>query len=193
MLKLLFILSLSSLLPAQPTWQPSQAFPLQSSPLAISKPAQPRMPFTVSGKSGAIFGQGDGAFEAWIFPVKIASHFHITAELADYPIPIELSEYAASIEVNPDHTTLTYSHAAFTIKQHMFSGASGPVVFFEIASVRPLTLTFRFTPEMLRMWPAPNFGLPNAEWVKTGASGYYIQIGRASCRERCRSRCSPHH
>jgi hypothetical protein len=136
------------------------------------------MPFTVAGETGAIFGQGDGSFEAWIFPFKIASHFRITAELADYPIPIDLSEYAASIEVNPDHTTLTYSHAAFTIKQHMFSargpGTIGPVVFFEIASVRPLTLTFRFTPEMLRMWPASNFGLPNAEWVKTGVSGYYI-------------------
>ncbi|MGA3185521.1 MAG: glycogen debranching protein [Bryobacteraceae bacterium] len=136
------------------------------------------MPFTVAGEAGAIFGQGDGSFEAWLFPVKIASHFRITAELENYPIPIEISDYAASIEVNPDHTTLTYSHAAFTIKQYMFSGrgtsSTGPVVFFEIASVRPLTLTFRFTPEMLRMWPAPNFGLPNAEWVKIGASGYYI-------------------
>ncbi len=168
------VLALSTLLPAQPIWQPSQAFPLQSSPLAISRPAQPRMPFTVAGKSGAIFGQGDGSFEAWIFPAKIASHVRITAELADYPIPIELSEYAASIEVSPDHTTLTYSHAAFTIKQHMFSGASGPVVFFEISSVRPLTLTFRFTPEMLRMWPASNFGVPSAEWAKLGASGFYV-------------------
>jgi hypothetical protein len=132
------------------------------------------MPFTVAGKTGAIFGQGDGSFEAWIFPVKIASHFRITAELADYPIPIELSDYAATIAVDPDHTTITYSHAAFTIKQHMFSGAAGPVVFFEIASVRPLNLTFRFTLEMLRMWPASNFGLPNAEWVKAGPSGYYI-------------------
>jgi hypothetical protein len=136
------------------------------------------MPFTVAGETGAIFGQGDGTFEAWIYPVKIASHFRITVEMADYPIPIELSEYAAAIEVNPGHTTITYSHAAFTIKQHMFSGrgsaAAGPVVFFEIASVRPLTLTFRFTADMLRMWPAPNFGIPNAEWVKSGTSGYYI-------------------
>ena len=173
-LKLLPLLALAPLLAAQNAWQATASFPLQTSPLAIARPAQPRMPFTVAGPAGAIFGQGDGSFEAWIFPIKIAGHFRITAELADYPIPIELSEYAASIEVNPDHTTLTYSQAAFTVKQHMFSGAAGPVVFFEIASVRPLTLTFRFTPEMLRMWPAPNFGLPNAEWVKAGASGYYI-------------------
>src|SRR5204863_4684456 len=34
--------------------------------------------------------------------------------------------------------------------------------------------TFRFQPDMLRMWPAPNFGRPGPEWVKEGASGYYI-------------------
>src|SRR5487761_2428064 len=122
-------------------WQATPAFPLAKSSIAITRPAQSRMPFTVAGEAGAIFGQGDGSFEAWIYPVKVASHFRITAELADYPIPIDLADYAASIEVSPDRTTITYSHAAFTVKQHMFSargaGAAGPVVFFEIASVRP--------------------------------------------------------
>lgn len=164
---------------AAQNWQSTPAFPLASSPIALTRPAQPHMPFTVAGDIGALFGQADGTFEAWVFPVKIASHFRITAELADYPIPIDLQDYAASIDVNPERTTITYSHAAFTVKQHMFSsrgpGAAGPVVFFEIASIRPLTLTIRFTPDMLRMWPAPNFGLPNAEWVDApGGSGYYI-------------------
>lgn len=174
----LIFAALAGALYAQGDWRESAAFPLIKSPMAITRPAQPRMPFTVAGEAGAVFGQGDGSFEAWVFPIKVASHFRITAELADYPIPIDLADYASSIEVNPDHTTITYSHAAFTVKQHMFSArgadATGPVVFFEIASVRPLTLTFRFTPDMLRMWPAPNFGLPNAEWVKQGDSGYYI-------------------
>jgi hypothetical protein len=174
----LAMLAGSGCLTAQTGWDASPAFPLSASPFAIARPAQPRMPFTVAGEAGAIFGQGDGGFEAWVFPVKIASHFRITAEIAGYPIPIELADYAAAIQVNPERTTITYSHAAFTVKQHMFSGrgagAAGPVVFFEIATVRPLTLTFRFSPDMLRMWPAPNFGLPNAEWVKTGDSGYYI-------------------
>ena len=125
MRRTLIALALSCALKAQ--WQASPAFPLPKSPIAISRSAQPRMPFTVAGEAGAILGQGDGSFEAWVFPVKVASHFRITAELADYPIPIELAEYAASIEVNPDHTTITYSHAAFTVKQHMFSGR-GPGV-----------------------------------------------------------------
>jgi CRP-like cAMP-binding protein len=76
-----------------------------------------------------IFGQGDGSFEAWVFPVKIASRFRITAEMTGYPIPIELADYAAAIQVNPERTTLTYSHAAFTVKQHMFQdGARAPRV-----------------------------------------------------------------
>ena len=137
------------------------------------------MPFTVAGEHGAVFGQQDGSFELWNFPNKVASHFRITAELSGYPILIELADYATSIEVNPDHTTITYSHAAFTVKQHMFSGrgaasTAGAFVFFEVSSIRPLALTIRFTPDMLRMWPAPNFGLPNAEWMTVGASGYYV-------------------
>jgi hypothetical protein len=179
---------------AQTAWQSTPAFSLPSSPIALTRPAQPHLPFTVAGDIGAIFGQADGTFEAWVFPVKIASHFRITAELAGYPIPIELQDYAAAIEVNPERTTITYSHAAFTVKQHMFSSrgagrfnvssgpslgagsdAAGPIVFFEIASTRALTLTIRFTPDMLRMWPAPNFGLPSAEWVEVpGSTGYYL-------------------
>ncbi|MGI8992635.1 MAG: hypothetical protein ACR2I2_24030 [Bryobacteraceae bacterium] len=155
-------------------WQPTPAFPLPASPLAITQRAQAHLPFTVAGEHGAIFGQQDGSFEVWTFPNKIASHFRITGELADYPIPIELNEYASTIEVHPERTTITYSHAAFTVKQHMFAarggalsaGASaGAVVFFEISSVRPLALTIRFTPDMLRMWPAANFNRPSAEWV----------------------------
>jgi hypothetical protein len=69
-----------------------------------------------------------------------------------------------------------YSHAAFTIRQHMFSprGSNGapPVILFEFASVRPMKITFSFTPVVERMWPAPTFGRPSAEWVKDG--GYYV-------------------
>ncbi|MCU1262160.1 MAG: glycogen debranching enzyme-like protein, partial [Bryobacterales bacterium] len=177
----LLLLGVTTLLPAQDAsqWQPSPAFPLPTSSLAIVQRAQPHIPFTVAGERGAVFGQQDGSFEAWNFPTKIASHFGITAEVAGYPIPIELSEYAAGIEVNPDRTTITYSHAAFTVKQHIFAARggrsdAGAVVFFEISSIRPLSLTIRFTPDMLRMWPAPNFGRPSAEWVAVGQSGYYI-------------------
>ena len=152
-------------------------WPMPPGPIAIQSPAESQQPFSVAAEHGAIFGQQRGTFEAWAFPVKILSNFRIEAELADYPVPIDLNEYASHIEVNPEQTTITYSHAAFTVKQHMFSprgdsvAGTGALVLFEIESIRPLQLTFRFTPEMLRMWPAANFGRPNAEWMK---QGYYL-------------------
>jgi glycogen debranching enzyme len=156
--------------------QPIPRFPIRSDPLAIIRPVEAGKPFTVAGERGAIFGEQSGMFEAWLYPVKILSHFSIMAELADYPVPIDVSAQAATIEVAPALTTITYSHAAFTVKQRMFAtrgdAGSAIMVMFEIAAIRPLRLTFRFKPEMQRMWPAPNFGTPNAEWVEQG--GYYV-------------------
>jgi len=147
------------------------------SSIAIQAPAESQKPFSVAAEHGAIFGQQKGTFEAWAFPVKILSNFRIEAHLEGYPVPIDVNEYAAHIEVNPEQTTITYSHAAFTLKQHMFSprgesvDGAGAVVLFEIESIRPIEFTFSFTPEMLRMWPASNFGRPSAEWVQ---QGYYL-------------------
>ncbi len=54
-------------------------FPFENSvPLKIVREAVPSKPFTVTGPRGAILGQQDGSFEAWIFPWKILSHMRIT-------------------------------------------------------------------------------------------------------------------
>jgi hypothetical protein len=160
-----------------PALAPIARIAVKPDPLAIAAPAGTHDPFALAGPQGAILGERTGAFEAWIWPVKLLSSFAITADLADYPVPIDLAPQAATIEVAPAATTITYSHAAFTLRQRMFAprqGDAGAVVLFEINSIRPLTLTFRFRPDMLRMWPAPNSGRPSAEWVQRGAGGYYI-------------------
>ncbi len=163
---------------AQQGLQPLAKLPIHRDSLTITQAAESHKPFSVAGPLGAIFGEQSGSFEAWLFPVKVFSHFAITAELQDYPVPIDLAPQAAVIEVAPAVTTVTYSHAAFTVRQHMFASrgqeAAGVVVLFEVESVRPMTLTFRFQPDMLRMWPAPNFGRPNAEWVSQRGVSYYV-------------------
>lgn len=148
--------------------------------LQITAPCVPRMPWTVAGEHGALLGRENGKFEAWLWPNKILSNFSIEAELADYPVPIDVNALAAEIKVTPAETVITYSHAAFTVRQHMFaarggeSPPTGVTVFFEIESVRGLNLTFSFTPEMLHMWPAPNFGRPNGEWIAHSNQGVYV-------------------
>ncbi|WP_158752266.1 amylo-alpha-1,6-glucosidase [Acidobacterium sp. S8] len=154
-------------------------FPLASNELTIRSHAEALKPFTVAGECGTLVGQQDGSFEAWVFPVKLLSHFRIEAQLADYDVPIDVNEQAAEIEVAPDHATITYSHAAFTVREILFAtpcdtNGTGVMALFQIDSVRPVKLTFSFTPEVKRMWPAPNFNTPSPEWVKRGESGYYI-------------------
>src|ERR1700749_1474480 len=82
---------------AQQWLQSIPQFPLASSDLTISQHAETLKPFTVAGECGTFVGQQDGSFEAWVFPVKLLSHFHIDAELADYNVPIDVNEQAAEI------------------------------------------------------------------------------------------------
>ena len=159
---------------------PLSSMPRVKSNLQITAPCIPGRPFTVAGENGAILGRQSGKFEAWLWPVKILSDFKIRAELKDYAVPIDVNALAAGIEVTPGETVITYSHAAFTIRQHMFAARATPspltgvVAYFEIASARQMEITFSFTPEMLRMWPAANFGRPNAEWVGKEGNGVYV-------------------
>jgi glycogen debranching enzyme len=155
-------------------------FPFEASvPLKIVRDAIPSHPFTVVGPRGAILGAQDGSFEAWVFPWKIFSNLRITAEMQNYPVPIDVNEQAAVIEVRPDHTMITFSHANFTVREILFAPHNAPdgagvLSFFEIDAIRPLTLTFQFTPEMKRMWPALSDDRPSPEWVKAPDGGFYM-------------------
>jgi len=136
-------------------------------------------PFTVAGERGVLVGEQQGVIEAWVLPVKLLSHLTIEANVEGYPVPIDLNAMARELEVRPDRTTITYSHIALTLRQTMFApndapDGTGAVVVFQIDSQRPVDLTFRFTAELRKMWPALSTGQPNAEWVKQGATGFYV-------------------
>lgn len=147
-------------------------FDMADNPITLRRHAESEKPFTVAGECGAMMGQQNGKFESWIFPVKLFSQMTIEAHVDGYDVPIDVNRDAAEIEVSPDHTTITYSHIAFTLKEILFAtqcsqqDGTGIVALFQIDSIRPMTLTFSFTPEMKTMWPAPISSDVNAEWVK---------------------------
>ncbi len=154
-------------------------FPLRSQGIVLHRAVQAGEPFTVAGPHGIAVGQQQGPFEAWILPVKLLSHLTLQADVQGYPVPLDLNSMARDLEVRPDRTTITYSHIAVTVRQIMFAPDDAPlgtgvVVLFQVDSVRPVTLTLRFTPEMREMWPKPSSGTPSAEWVPQGASGLYL-------------------
>jgi glycogen debranching enzyme len=159
--------------------QPVDFFKLTDNSLAIRRHVETGMPFTVAGTQGVVVGQQQGTFEAWMLPVKLLSHFSITAEVEGYPVPIDLADHAREIEVFPDRTVITYSHIAFTLRQIMFApegmeNGTGAIVMFQLDAARPVDVTFSFTPEMRPMWPQPDQGVPSAEWVKHDTGGFYV-------------------
>lgn len=176
---LLSFLASPALAAVQTSFTPVQSFSLSGNPLEIRQPAQANRPFSVPGARGAILGQQDGSFELWLLPVKILHNVRLTATLEGYETTINLNDHASQIEVRPDHTTITYSHAAITVKQHMFiprateSNVATAVVLFEIHAVKPAVVTLQFEPSMERQWPAPNFGRPSASWTSIGTGGIY--------------------
>ena len=155
------------------------AFPLDGNPLVIHRAARANQPFSVTGQRGAILGQQDGTFELWLLPVKVLHDARLSARMQGYDADINLNDYASDVEVRPDHTTITYAHAAMTVRQHMFiprdatPGLSAAVVLFEVHAARPVTLTLSFTPSMERQWPAPNFGRPGGSWIRVGSGGAF--------------------
>jgi glycogen debranching enzyme len=166
--------------------EPPGELPLVPS-FAAEQPGQPRIisdimpvkPFSVVGPRGALLGQQDGSFEAWVFPWKIFADMRITAAMKDYAVPIDVNEQASTIDVQPGRTIITFSHANFTVREILFApqhapDGAGALAFYQIQAVRPMTLTFSFTPQMLRMWPALSDDRPSPEWVKMGNSGFYI-------------------
>ena len=150
---------------AQSWLAPVENFTPAQSALHLRQHTEPLTPFTVAGECGTIVGQQDGQFEAWLFPVKVLSHMRIEARVENYDVPIDVNAHAAEIDVEPDHTTITYSHITFTLRETFFATQCGPqdpeksttgaMVLFTLDSIRPMTLTFNFTPEVKPMWPAP--------------------------------------
>ena len=163
------------------------AFPLEPPPgqlaqnhLEIQREAIPARPFSVVGPRGAVLGQQDGSLEVWLFPRKILSNLRISAQMDNYPVPIDVNQHAAGIEVRPEATIITFAHANFTVREiiatpkHAPEGAAA-LILYQVDAVRPMTLTFSFTPNMQLMWPAESDDHPSPEWVGTSkANGFYI-------------------
>ena len=174
------IVMLGSLIPLFAQAPVASSVPLPADSLSIRRQAIPEQPFSVVGPRGALLGRQDGTFEAWLFPWKILSGMRMSVTMQDYPVPIDVNQQAAEIDVEPDHTTVTYSHANFTIRQIMLApkastAGTGLLVLYEMQAIRPMTVTFSFDPIMQRMWPADSPPAPSPEWVANSAgSGFYI-------------------
>jgi len=137
-------------------------------PLPVWKePAQARRYIEASGRRAAIFGNGAGLFEAWVFPIKVLHDFRLLFQIEGSLERVEADSLASQVEVTPAATTITYSHAAFTVKETLWAPHDEPalVIELEVESSKGLTVYTQFRNDLKPMWPASLGGQYNA-WLK---------------------------
>src|SRR5678815_4084404 len=95
-------------------------FDLKESGLTLERRTQPGTFFDVVGHKSAALGYENRALEAWVYPLKILENFECLFTIEGYPLPFRGQDIAVLINTRPEATTLTYSHAAFTVRQIIY-------------------------------------------------------------------------
>ncbi len=149
-------------------------FPLRSAGLHLERRAHAGAFFDVVGRRSALFGYENRELEAWVYPIKVLDDFTLSFRLEGYPLDIDGRDIVATVEVRPETTTLTYAHAAFTVRQIMLAPLddAGVLVLLDVNSVLPLTITASFRPRLRLMWPATSM-TANTGWDPT-EHVYYV-------------------
>jgi glycogen debranching enzyme len=135
---------------------PTPKFELKNSGLELARRTQAGTFFDVLGHKSAVLGYEHRALEAWIYPLKILDDFELSFRVEGYPLEFHAADLAVKIDVRPETTTFTYSHAAFTVRQIIFAPIDEPgvVMLLDVKTVLPMTITVSFKPRLKLAWPA---------------------------------------
>ena len=155
-------------LPRPTTAQPNTVVPkfdIDTSPLILTNDVRPHQYLGVLGRAAAWLGSETGAAELWVHPLKLASDFKLDFSIPDYVEPVSGADVARFVEVRPELTTITYSHATFTVRQHILAPlhAAGLLVLLDVQTFRPLDIKVSFKTVFQYAWPGA-FGGQYAFW-----------------------------
>jgi glycogen debranching enzyme len=127
---------------------------LPKSSLELSRRSQNGSFYDVLGRKSAAFGYEHRNMEAWIYPLKILDDLEFYFKIEGYNLPFRGSELLTNIDVRPEATTFTYSHAAFTVKQIIYAPVDeqGLIILLDINTKLPMTVDVAFRPKLKLMW-----------------------------------------
>jgi len=140
-------------------------FEIEATPMGLKGDVRPRQYVGVIGRASAWLGQETGEAELWVHPLKLASDFQLDFSIPDYMEPVRGSDVARTVEVRPEITTITYSHATFTVRQHILAPVSEPglIILLDVETFRPLDIIVSFRTVFQYAWPG-SFGGQYAFW-----------------------------
>ena len=131
-------------------------FAVEPSPIGLRGDVRPRQYLGVVGPRAAWLGAETGEAELWVHPLKLASGFHLDFRIPEYADPVRGADVARTVEVRPEATTITYSHATFTVREHVLAPLDEPglLVLLEVDARRPLDILVSFRTVLQYAWPA---------------------------------------
>ena len=142
-------------------------FEIAPSPIGLTGPVRPGEYLGVTGPRAAWLGLETGEAELWVHPLKVGNRFRLSFSTPSYGAPIPGEQVARTVHVRPELTTITYSHAAFQVRQHILApadtAASGILVLLEVDSPDPMEIVAEFHPVLNYMWPG-SLGGQYAYW-----------------------------
>lgn len=139
--------------------QPAPAvprFPIAPSPIGLAGDVRPHQYLGVIGRRAAWLGEETGAAELWVHPFKLADGFELAFRIPDYVEPIRGGDVARTVEIRPELATITYTHATFTVREHILAPLDQPalLVLLDVRTIRPLEIIASFRMVFQYAWPA---------------------------------------
>jgi glycogen debranching enzyme len=130
-------------------------FAIAPSPIGLRGEVRPGQYLGVVGPRSAWLGVETGEAELWVHPLKLASRFSLRFRVPEDAEAIRGSDVARTVEVRPEATTITYSHATFTVRQHVLAplDEAGLLVLLEVDTYRPLEIVASFRTVLQYAWP----------------------------------------
>lgn len=144
-------------------------FPLETSGatagLGLTGPVRPGAYVSDVGRRAAVFGDETGAFEVWVWPLKLVRDLRLAFRIPEYDEPIAGATVATRVTTRPEGLTITYTHATFTVRQHVFVPMQEPgaLMLLDVETVRPLDVLVQLHADFDLAWPG-GFGGGTISW-----------------------------
>ncbi len=121
----------------------------------LSGPARIGEYVGVVGSRAAWLGLETGEGELWVHPLKVAREIRLAFKIPDYAEAIPGARVARTVETRPGLVTLTYSHGAFVVREHILAPRELPgiLILLEVETEVDLEIRVELQPVLQYGWP----------------------------------------
>lgn len=141
-----------------PAWGPAQEapgtglprFPIEDGPLTLAGPVRATGRLIETGRHAAMVGVETGVFDVWAQTFRLVRDVRLTFAVPGSGDPVPATELARWVTVRPEGTTIVYSHAAFTVRQHLLVPMTEPgaVFLLDVRTTVPLEVHVHLVPDL---------------------------------------------